>query len=84
MLFCRNEKKQLKNSVEQLKARLSRAQQRSGELDDGNRAHALLHDKMRRRLRQMDEHAQHQAQQVSCRCVRRALRLFSTRSHVLD
>ena len=63
--FCRNDNKHLKNTVEQLKVRLSKYKKRAGELEDGNKSHAQLHDKMRQRLRQMDEHAQHQAQQVS-------------------
>ena len=62
--FCRNDNKHLKNTVEQLKVRFGKSQKRAGELEDGNKSHAQLHDKMRQRLRQMDEHAQHQAQQV--------------------
>lgn len=68
MIFYRNENRQLKNSVEQLKVRLNKYQKRAGELEDGNKSHAQLHDKMRQRLRLMDEHAQHQAQQVSGPC----------------
>ncbi len=63
-VFFRNDNKHLKNTVEQLKVRFSKSKRKADDMEEANKSHGILHDKMRQRLKQMDSHAQHANQQV--------------------
>ncbi|CAH1791029.1 unnamed protein product [Owenia fusiformis] len=60
----RNESRQIRASNEELTIRLEKALRKISELDNQHVQHGRVHEKMRQRLRQMDEHAQHSAQQI--------------------
>ncbi len=67
MLFIinfRGGNKNLKTQNDHLKVRVEKLRKRVGELEDTNEQHGILQEKMRQRLRQMDEHGQHTSQQV--------------------
>ena len=60
----RNDNKKLRNTTVQLRGQLDRAQRRLKELEDQAVQHGQLQGKMRERLKQMDDHAQHGTSQV--------------------
>ena len=63
-LFFRGDNKKLKARNTQLTQRLETAKGRLNELEDQHSQQGLLQEKMRDRIKQMDEHAQHSSQQV--------------------
>ena len=65
MFSCRSDKHSLQQEVQLLRDKLERALIRQQELEEQSGRAATLQDKMRERLRQMDQHAQHCATQVS-------------------
>ncbi|KAJ8308035.1 hypothetical protein KUTeg_012909 [Tegillarca granosa] len=60
----RNECGKLKKQNEELRFRLERAVNRLAELENQTEQHARVHEKMKERLKQMDDHAQNQSQQI--------------------
>ncbi|XP_013399284.1 serologically defined colon cancer antigen 8 homolog [Lingula anatina] len=60
----RGEVRQVKNLNEELSVRLEKTLNRLKEMEAQHVQHGRMHDKMRQRLAQMDEHAQYQGQQV--------------------
>ena len=63
-IYFRGDNKKLKNQNDQLRTRLDRALTRLRDLEDQHIQHGILQDKMRQRLRQMDEHSGKTTQQV--------------------
>ena len=60
----RGDNKKLKTNNEYLRNRYEKAGQRLRELEDCTSQHGQLQDKMRERIKQMDQHANHASQQV--------------------
>lgn len=60
----RNETGQLRRQNEELRLRLERAVARLEDLDNQSDQHGRVHEKMKDRLKKMDDHAQEQGQQV--------------------
>lgn len=60
----RNESGQLRRQNEELRLRLQRALTRLEDLDNQSDQHGRVHEKMKERLKKMDDHAQEQGQQV--------------------
>ncbi|KAK3094095.1 hypothetical protein FSP39_024078 [Pinctada imbricata] len=60
----RNECGQLRKQNEELRMRLERAVARLNDLDNQADQHGRVHEKMKERLKMMDDHAQHQSQQI--------------------
>ncbi|XP_013420193.1 serologically defined colon cancer antigen 8 homolog isoform X2 [Lingula anatina] len=60
----RGEVRQVKNLNEELSVRLEKTLNRLKEMEAQHVQHGQMHDKMRQRLAQMDEHAQYQGQQI--------------------
>ncbi|XP_055957438.1 serologically defined colon cancer antigen 8 homolog [Patella vulgata] len=60
----RSEVGKLSRENEEMRLRLERSVARLSTLDDQSDQHAQVHDKMSERLKMMDEHAQHQSQQL--------------------
>lgn len=67
-LLHREDNKNLKTQVEQLKLRVGKLKRRIVELEETNEQHGQLQEKMRTRLKQMDSHSQHSGQQVGHKC----------------
>lgn len=63
-MSSRNESGKLKKQNEELRLRLERAVNRLAELENQTDQHARVHEKMKERLKQMDDHGQNQSQQV--------------------
>lgn len=62
--FLRNESGQLRKENEELRLRLQRALIRLEDLDNQSDQHGRVHEKMKERLKKMDDYAQEQGQQV--------------------
>lgn len=62
--LLRNESGQLRRQNEELRLRLQRALTRLEDLDNQSDQHGRVHEKMKERLKKMDDHAQEQGQQV--------------------
>lgn len=62
--LLRNESGQLRRQNEELRLRLQRALNRLEDLDNQSDQHGRVHEKMKERLKKMDDHAQEQGQQV--------------------
>ena len=60
----RGDNKNLKTQNDQLKVRVEKLRKRVADLEQTNEQHGILQEKMRTRLRQMDDHGQHTSQQV--------------------
>ena len=60
----RSENGKLKRHNEELRQRLTRAMSRLKDLEDQTEQHSRVQEKMKQRLKMMDDHAQHQGQQV--------------------
>ena len=60
----RSENGKLKRHNEELHQRLMRAMSRLKDLEDQTEQHSRVQEKMKERLKMMDDHAQHQGQQV--------------------
>lgn len=60
----RNESGQLRRQNEELRLRLQRALTRLEDLDNQSDQHGRVHEKMKERLKKMDDHAQEQGQQI--------------------
>nr|XP_022328885.1 serologically defined colon cancer antigen 8 homolog [Crassostrea virginica] len=60
----RNENGQLRRQNEELRLRLQRTVTRLEDLDNQSDQHSRVHEKMKERLKKMDDHAQEQGQQI--------------------
>ena len=61
----RSENGKLKRDNEELQQRYTRAMTRLKDLEDQTEQHSRIQEKMKERLKMMDDHAQSQGQQVS-------------------
>ncbi|CAD5123553.1 DgyrCDS11891 [Dimorphilus gyrociliatus] len=66
--FCnskyRKENSKLKSQNQILRERLNKAQERLDDFEQQNHAHGVLHEKLRERIRQLDEHGGNTASQI--------------------
>jgi len=68
IFISRGDNKKLKNQNDQLNIRLERCLKRLHELEEQHLQQGALQDKMRQRLKQMDEHSGKCTQQVGNNC----------------